>query len=187
MSAAEKVGLSLHPVHYQDLQRSGLKDATIEMMGAKSMRPADISKLAPGGLGGVESVLVFPYFGVNGFCRYKLFPPLKASDGRSVKYIQPKGTGCHLYILPPASEKLADISTALYFVEGEKKAAAAVQAGLCAIGIGGVWTWKTINTWKGIDELQVIAFADREVGLVFDSDTWARDDLQRAVYALAGC
>lgn len=32
---------------------------------------------------------------------------------------------------------------------------------------------------------QAIAFADRETGLVFDSDTWTRDDLQQAVYALA--
>ena len=59
-----------------------------------------------------------------------------------------------------------------------------MQHGLIAIGIGGVWNWKDRESWKGIEELQVIAFADRDVGLVFDSDTWTRDDLQRAVYAL---
>ena len=78
----------------------------------------------------------------------------------------------------------ADISTPLFIVEGEKKAAAAAQAGLSAIGIGGIWNWKAKDTWKGIEELQLMPFADRDVGLVFDSDTWTRDDLQHAVYAL---
>jgi hypothetical protein len=177
--------MSLHHLHADDLRRSGLSEATIEIMGVSSIRPADISKLSPGGLNGVESVLKFPYFGANGFCRYKLFPPLKTKDGHSVKYFQPKDSGCRLYSLPSVAEKLADVSEPLFIVEGEKKTAAAVQHGLIAIGIGGNWNWKDKETWKGIEELQMIAFADRDVGIVFDSDTWTRDDLQRAVYALA--
>src|SRR5262249_19212599 len=174
---------SLHPAHLQDLHCSGLNDATIELMGCQSVPPAEINRLAPGGLTGVESLLAFPYFGVTGFCRYKLFPPLKTKDG-SLRYFQPKDSGCHLYVLPPVAEKLYDSYAPLFIVEGEKKTAAAVQKGLNAIGIGGVWNWKAKDSWKGIEELQTIAFADRDVGLVFDSDTWTRDDLQRAMYAL---
>jgi hypothetical protein len=164
------------------LQRSGLEDATIELMSVSSLPPREIDKLLPGGLAGVESVLKFPYFGVNGFCRYKLFPALKRDSG-TLKYLQEKGSGCHLYILPAVLEKLTDISAPLSFVEGEKKTAAAVQQGLNAIGIGGLWNWKSKDSWKGIEELQLIAFADRDVEIVPDSDTWARDDLQQAVYA----
>ena len=79
-------GFSLHPAHCGDLRASGLDDATIETMQVRSLRPADINRLAAGGLPGVESALVFPYFGVNGFCRYKLFPPLKKKDGHSLKF-----------------------------------------------------------------------------------------------------
>src|SRR5262249_40491178 len=95
-----------------------------------------------------------------------------------------KDSGSHLYVLPPVAEKLPDILAPLFIVEGEKKTAAAVQVGLNAIGIGGVWNWKDKKSWKGIEELQVIPFADRDIGLVFDSDTWMRDDLQQALYAL---
>ena len=174
--------MSLHPSHVEDLHRSGLSDVTIEMMACRSVPPAGIDKLSSGGLQGVESVLEFPYPALN-FSRYKLFPPLKTKDG-TLKYFQTKGSGCHLYVLAPVTEKLADVSEPLFVVEGEKKTAKAVESALCAIGIGGVWNWKDKDTWKSIDELQAIAFADRDVGLVFDSDTWTRDDLQRAVYAL---
>jgi putative DNA primase/helicase len=176
--------MNLAPEHLTDLQRSGLSDDTIVIMGVSSLRPADIDKLSSGGLTGVESVLKIPYFGVNGFCRYKLYPPLKKKDGHSLKYFQPKDSGCHLYVLPSVADKLGDISVPLLIVEGEKKTAAAVQHGLHGIGIGGIWNWKDKDSWKGIDELQRIAFADRDTGLVFDSDTWTRDDLQQAIYAL---
>jgi len=172
--------MSLHPLHVEDLRRSGLADATIEMMRVSSVRPADINKLCLGGLPGVESVLEFPYPGVADFSRYKLFPALG-----NMKYFQTKDTGSHLYILSSVARVLGDFNRKLYFVEGEKKTAAALQAGLSAIGISGIWNWKAKDTWKGTQELQSIPFADREVEIVPDSDTWARDDLQQAVYAFA--
>jgi hypothetical protein len=175
---------NLHPEHLQDLRRSGLSDAIIERMDIHSVPPAEINRLAPGGLTGVESVLAFPYFGVNGFCRYKLFPPLKNKDGSNIRYFQPKDSGCHLYVLPSVAESLTDICAPLFIVEGEKKTAAAVQIGLNAIGIGGIWNWKDKESWQGIEELKLIPFADRDIGLIFDSDTWMRDDLQQAIYAL---
>src|SRR5262245_38724023 len=139
----------LHPQHLEDLRRSGLSDATIEMMTVSSLAPREIDKLAAGGLQGVESVLKFPYF-LNGrgpFSRYKLFPPLQTKSGGTVRYYQPKDSACHLYTLPLVAEKIANIAEPLFIVEGEKKTAAAVQRGLAAIGIGGVWNWKEKNTW----------------------------------------
>src|SRR5262249_6098204 len=54
-----------------------------------------------------------------------------------------------------------------------------------AIGFSGIWNWKEKDAWSGIDELKTIPFADRHVVIVPDSDTWAREDLQRPVYAFA--
>lgn len=170
----------LHPLHLEDLRRSGLNAATIEMMVVRSVPPTEINRLAPGGLQGVESVLEFPYPTVAGFSRYKVFPPVG-----DMRYFQKKDTGTHLYILPPVVEVLSDFNQKLYFVEGEKKTAAGVQAGLAAIAIGGLWNWKAKDTWKGTEELQLIPFADRDVEIVPDSDVWGRDDLQQAVYAFA--
>ena len=42
--------MSLHPLHLEDLRRSGLTDPIIEVMGARSLPPADINRLSPGGL-----------------------------------------------------------------------------------------------------------------------------------------
>ncbi len=147
-------------------------------MGVVSLPPGEINKLSAGGLSGVESVLEFPYPKISDFSRYKLFP----AQG-DMKYFQRKDSGNHLYILSPVHAVLTDFREKLYFVEGEKKAAAAVQRGLHAVGFSGVWNWKNKDSWKGIDELQLIPFADRDVEIIPDSDTWTRDDLQRAVYA----
>jgi hypothetical protein len=117
--------LSLAPLHFRDLRKSGLKDLIIETMGVKSVRPADIERLCPGGLRGVESVLEFPYD--KEFSRYKLFPPLTRANGKEQKYLQPSGTGCHLYILDLIRPILSDSTVPLLFIEGEKKTALAVQ------------------------------------------------------------
>src|SRR5438093_4219635 len=130
----------LHPEHLPDLQRSGLAAQTIAMMGCRSVRPADISKLSKGGLKGVESALEFPYPSLD-FSRYKLWPPLVKADGRVMKYFQSKGSGCHLYLLEPVKKVLSDPSVNLIAVEGEKKTACAVQNGKPALGLGGIWNW----------------------------------------------
>jgi putative DNA primase/helicase len=170
--------VSLHPKHVEDLQRSGLSETTIELMGVRSVPPREIDEITESGCPRVESVLEFPYPTVRGFSRYKLFPP----QG-DMKYFQKKKSTNHLYVLPPVAEILGDVRERLYFVEGEKKTACAVQQGLRAVGFSGIWNWKTKENWKGIDELQVIPLPDREIEIVPDSDTWERDDLQRAIYA----
>jgi len=55
---------------------------------------------------------------------------------------------------------------------------------LPCIGIGGLWNWIDSQTGEGITELDRIAWADREVIFIPDSDIWSRPDLQKAVYAL---
>jgi hypothetical protein len=161
-----------HPDHLADLRKSGLTDETIHTAGVYSLCPSDIALFfgRRGPPQEVTSALCFPYPGAE-FARIKLFPPLG-----KMKYSQPPGTGARLYMPFPVGDG------PLYVCEGEKKTLAAWQAGLNAVGIGGVWTW--LSKGAPIDDLQLIEWDRREVTVIPDSDVWQRPDLLRAVYAL---
>jgi hypothetical protein len=92
------------------------------------------------------------------------------------KYSQPPGTSARLYIPFPVTDG------PVYVCEGEKKTLAAHQAGLNAVGIGGVWSWLSKGT--PIDDLSLIGWQERDVAIVPDSDVFERPDLMRAIYAL---
>ena len=120
-----------------------------------------------------DSILVFPYPGSNGFCRYKPFPPIETASG-IMRYYQPPGSGNHLYVLPPVTAKLHDTSVPLFLVEGEKKAASLVERGYTGGATAGLWNWKGADSWDGIPELKEIPFVDREVVIVPDNDIWTK-------------
>lgn len=175
-------GAKFHPGHLADLRKSGLSDESIDMMGAYSLRPADIPREIGWNPEGVESVLAIPYPGLD-FSRFKVFPAFQDTKGHKVKYLQRKDTGVHLYILPPVQAALLNPSSPLYFTEGEKKAAKAVQEGLKCIGLGGLWNWIEKETGEVIKEIDSIPLVNREIGVVPDSDIWGRADLQKAIFA----
>ena len=182
MDYAPEFAQRFHPAHLADLARSGLTQETIEALGIHTVRPGDIPRLVGWDPPGVTSALAFPYPGEDGFARVKVFPPFTGKDGHTGKYLQRPGTGVHLYITPSAGAVLADPTAPLTFTEGEKKAAALHQAGIPAVGLGGLWSW--LDDGLPIPALDKIAWAEREVPLDFDSDVWSRPDLLRAVYAL---
>ena len=91
---------SFHPLHLEDLHKSGLGDEIINASGVYSVCPNDISKILGWEPKGVESALAFPYPGTDNFQRLKVFPSIKDEGGHSIKYLQRKGSGAHLYILP---------------------------------------------------------------------------------------
>src|SRR5439155_17396352 len=155
-----------------------LSNQTIETMAVCSVPPAEFSRLSPL-LKPCESVLAFPYQRFNGFCRYRLYPPI---DG--MKYWQPAGTATHLYLLPAVPAIITNPSIDIAITEGEKKAACLTQNGIPAIGIGGIWSWTKPDTCELHEEFSHVAFVERNVLIVFDSDTWTRLDIQRALYAL---
>jgi hypothetical protein len=175
---------NLLTTHREDLEKSGLNDQTIKLMGVYTLLPSEWEQFL-GWRPSQEtlSLLAFPYPNTNGFGRVKLFPPYVDSDGRKNKYWQPKGTRPQLYILPPVNEFILNPYKPIYFTEGEKKAAKAVQENLPCISIGGLWSWIDRQTGEGIAELDQIAWVNREVIFIPDSDIWSRPDLQRAVHA----
>lgn len=185
--------MSLHPDHLADLKSSGLSDTTIAIMEAYSLPPREIPKLLARDLPDVESALAFPYFDASGkrndFMRVKLFPEIKDKDGHKIKYIQKKDSSPHLYILPPVATLLHNIEIPLYITEGEKKTAKAVELGLCAVGIGGVWSWTNGGSRDLITDFETLNLWRRKVIIVPDSDAWAREkkseQIRRGVYYLA--
>ena len=173
LTGSKDVTLHFHPDHLADLRKSGLTDETIRAAGAYSLRPADMAhffNLRRGVPVKIESALCFPYQRGD-FARIKLFPSLG-----KMKYAQPPGTGARLYM--PFPIKAGEI----FVCEGEKKTVAAYQAGLNAVGIGGVWSWLS-NGWP-IDDLNLIECDGREVTIIPDSDVFERVDLVCAIYAL---
>jgi Domain of unknown function (DUF3854) len=171
--------MSLSGSHGKFLLASGLKTATIEAMACYSVPSAEIERLSPA-LRPCESLLAFPYPGIDGFCRYRLFPALD-----SMKYWQPSGTGVHLYILLSVRVILSNPDIELAITEGEKKAACLAQNGIPTIGIGGVWSWG--DGAGGLHpEFDCVSFVDRSMLIIFDSNAWRKEkeEIGHALYAL---
>jgi putative DNA primase/helicase len=163
--------------HLEDLRRSGLTDETIADAGIRTLSDVERQKELGALAERVSSAYLIPYPGCETFHRLKLFPPLAG-----MKYSQPRGSSCRLYLTPGASSALHNPSVELFVVEGEKKALRLHQEGLASIGIGGIWNWRSDG--RAIEDFAKIDFCERVVILVPDSDTWTRDDLRQAVFAL---
>lgn len=153
-----------HADHWADLKKSGLTDASILRAQVYSLRPSDIRLFDK-----KEAVtaLCFPYS--LEFARVKLF------GNGAAKYKQLPDSGCRLYM--PWGIRPGRVS----LVEGEKKTMAACQAGLNAVGIGGLWNWAN-KDGTPIEEFALLS--GRQVEIVPDSDVWQISTLRSAVYAL---
>lgn len=171
-----------HPDHLADLAKSGLNAETVLKLAIRTVLPREIDRHLGFRNPAIDSLLCFPYPGIPGFCRDKVFPAFKDKDGHSVRYLQRKNSGAHLYIPPLARAVLADPTVVFYLTEGEKKTAKACQEGLPCIGLGGLWCW--LHEGKPIADLDGILWAERPTVLVPDSDVWERPELLHAIYAL---
>lgn len=163
---------SLHPLHLEDVRKSGLSDETIISQGIKSLRPKDIDRLIGYSIPGLISAYIIPF--KDGYYRLKVFYASgqeRYADGRKKpRYIQPKGSVNRLYIPLPVLPILDDISIPLYITEGEKKALKATQEGLPTIAITGLWNWKQSGTEDLIPDFDLITWQGRTVYLIPDSD-----------------
>jgi hypothetical protein len=201
-----------------DLKRSGLTQQTIESAGIQDDSDVEVGQL----LRDKYHVTGYrlPYFGFDSkelqFYRIKVLSSLNGA--KPPKYLQPKASSNHLY-LPPGLNSLAakwaaDPVVGLVVTEGEKKALAAIQAGIPCIAVGGVFNWRThIHTFdrervrvedkpsarlvhlddrgekayrtEVASELDAIDWEGREVTLIFDSDAESNTEVQRAAFELA--
>ena len=129
----------------------------------------------------------------SGFYRYRyLAEPSRTGFAaltahKALRYIQPAAMLPHVYFPPHKDWRtlLSQPSHALYITEGELKAACAAKRGIPTLGLGGVWNWKsTQHDVPLIEDLASIAWADRTVYIVFDSDATTNPDILRAQNAL---
>ena len=183
MQYEENINGRFHPEHLADLRKSGLSDETITQHGIYSACPSEIKRILGWDSPSIQSALVFPYPGSD-FVRVKVFPLYKDQNGHTVKYLQRKDSGVHLYIPHQVREILENTSISLVLTEGEKKALAACQNGFHALGLGGCWNF--LLDGKPIKDLDLFSWKGRQVYIVFDSDALEKIEVLRAEHMLAG-
>lgn len=209
----------LHPATLEDLARSGLTEETIASAGITDEADDPSVGTLLRDKYHVEGFLL-PYYGLDRqptkHYRVKVLHSLNGA--KPPKYLQPKATGNHIYV-PPTLHDLeprwaSDTDVPLFITEGEKKALAAVQAGLACIAVGGVFSWRTHihSIERGVvrveekagrrivhvddrgekayrtevaPELDEIIWPGREVILIFDSDAETNPEVQRACFEFA--
>jgi hypothetical protein len=103
---------------------------------------------------------------------------------RIIKYEIPKDESVRLDCPPACRPMLADPSKRLWLTEGQKKADCLASRGLCAIDLLGVWNFKGRNEFGGVTllaDFDLIAFGNREVCIVFDSDVMTKREVEQAL------
>lgn len=174
----------------KDLKQSSLKPETIKSMKIRDVGSEELLEIYKTACKEINSKpprslqdaygYEIPYFDLdgkpNGFYRYKLFGKyIPKGAKRPIKYLQLPGTKPHFYLPPLVDwQKISkDISVTIYFVEGEKKAAALTQHGYASIGLGGVWSWRTReddDTSELIEDFNLIDWKNRKTVMAFDAD-----------------
>ncbi len=97
----------------------------------------------------------------------------KVSTEKPQRYTQPADTACCAYFPKSVdwTHLLKGHDEALIITEGELKAASACKHGFSTIGLGGVYSWRSLP--KGLEflpELERIVWSRRHVYICFDSD-----------------
>lgn len=179
--------------HLDHLKASGITIDVIRergyksVLGKKSLQDAGFSKAqqrAPG--------ILIPLHGVDSsIIGHQYRPDHPREDpkrGRVIKYENPTGSSVRLDVPPRCREQLGDPSVPIFFTEGIKKDDALASQGACAVGLTGVWGFKGKNVFGGIAilaDFDYIAFKDRLVYLVFDSDSMSNPHVAQALNRLA--
>jgi hypothetical protein len=133
--------------------------------------------------------LVIPTFDVRGeVCFSQLRPDEpRVVKGHARKYELPYQARMALDVPLAARAALGDPQVPLVVTEGARKADSAVSAGLCAIDLVGVWTWRGRNEHEGLTVLadwEYVALNGRDVFLVFDSDAMTKHEVHAALERL---
>ncbi len=134
--------------------------------------------------------LVLPVHTTDGqqpLASYRPDQPALGPDGRVRKYLLPKGAGVRIDCPPRCRPQLADPSRPLWITEGQKKGDALSSVGATTIALLGVWGIKGKNAFGGttiLADLDYIAFDQRPVHIVFDSDVMLKPAVAYALERL---
>jgi hypothetical protein len=179
---------ALAPEHRADLEKSGLAAETIAAHKIRSVPPSMIERLLGFDASKVVSAYIIPYAdprgGWMGHVRLRIFPPYEDDQGRSVKYLGPKGAPPRVYFPLPV---IPHISTEvpLWCVEGAKKALAVSQLGFPAIGFEGIEGWHYRGSTDLLEDFACINLMSRVVELVPDGDVQTNPNVRRGALRFA--
>ncbi len=136
--------------------------------------------------------ILIPLHGVDGErVGYQYRPDHPREDkarGRVIKYENPAGAAIRIDCPPRCRAALGNPAVPLYITEGVKKVDALATAGVCAIGLTGVWGFKGKNPFGSstvLADWDYVALKERPVYLVFDSDAATNPHVWAALDRLA--
>jgi hypothetical protein len=176
--------------HAELLRASAIAEEVAQQRGYWSATaPRQLERLFGGTQRKLVPALVIPTLDVRGevcFCQLRPDSP-RVIKGRTRKYELPWQAKMALDVPPAARDAVGDPRVPLLVTEGVRKGDSAVSAGLCAIDLVGVWTWRGRNEHDGLAVLsdwEYIALNGRDVFLAFDSDAMTKREVHAALERL---
>jgi len=173
-------GLTLDDRHREHLKQSWLTDETIDASGIKT---ADGQQLEALGFQAKDApAMVIPYPDLRVVGHFRIRPDSPRTFEPEAKY-RTRPSDCNRLYMPLSTwAALDDASVPLLVTEGEKKALAGTQAGYVAIGVPGVYGWRTNG--GPVKDLDLLKWRDRPVVVCYDSDVWTNPDVREALRRL---
>jgi Domain of unknown function (DUF3854) len=188
-SSSGGFGLSLLAQHKELLRASAISPEVARARGYVSV--TEKSRLEAAEFSPVQRRLpglLIPVHGVTGEVvghEYRPDTPRVTDAGKTLKYEKPTGSSNHLDVPPAVLPVLGDPRVQLWFTEGARKVDAAVTAGLCCVGVAGVYGWRGTDRDTGgkiaLPDFESIALNDREVVIAFDSDVMTKPEVRKAL------
>lgn len=133
--------------------------------------------------------LLIPLWNVHGeLAGYQCKPDSpRIRNGKALKYETPAGMKMLIDVPPAIRHLIGNPKLPLWITEGVKKVDRAAAAGLCCVGLLGVWNWRGSNADGGMTALadwESIALRGRTVVIAFDSDVMTKRPVLAAMSRL---
>lgn len=175
--------------HCADLAKSGLTTATTQAQRIRSVPLTMLPRLLGRDVPAVRSAYVLPYPDPAGgwmdHVRCRIFDPYVDARGRTVKYLGPAGSPPRLFFPFLTLEAVCHGETSLWICEGQKKALAAAQLGLPAVGIEGIEGWHVAGSRALLPDFAALRLKGRRVEVVPDGDVHDNPNVARGAHRLA--
>jgi hypothetical protein len=184
----EQRAVMVFPEHLTDLRNSGLADETIERQRLVSVPHRMIRALLGFHPPQVESAYLIPFPDPRGgwmnHVRVKVFPSYTDGNGRTVKYLGPRGVAPRLFFPLVTINAVVLGDAPVWLVEGAKKALAVSQLGLPTVGFEGIEGWHARRSIALLPDFGVIPLRERVVEILPDGDYRTNTNVRRGAHRL---
>jgi hypothetical protein len=201
-------GNSLTQVDIETFKRLKISLELLSSAGIERVTDREAREYGVVGSGDMAGLL-FPYFDTKTSHRWTARARVRRDhpeieDGKPRrKYVAAFGDKKHLYFSSGAGELLADCNISVIFVEAEKSVLAGMawaqrtNRRVLFIGTGGCWGWRgrtgvgdnakgeRVNETGPLTDFNLIAWQNRDVVILFDSNATTNFNVRRARFALA--